>query len=70
MPVGNASKTMDERGSTLMEYTIILFIFRNKKVLFLKLIETKILSDLSNYILVLYKNWYMHYESEFSYSIF
>lgn len=70
MPVGNASKTMDEQGNTLMEYTIILFIFSNKKILFLKLIETKILSDLSNYILVLYKDWYMYYDSECIYSKF
>lgn len=68
MPVGNASKTMDERGNTLMECTIILFIFSNKKIVFLKLIETKILSDLSNYILVFISK--LVHELELSYSIF
>lgn len=68
MPVGNASKTMDERGNTLMEYTIILFIFSNKKIVFLKLIETKILSDLSNYILVFISR--LVHELKLSYSIF
>lgn len=35
---------MDVRGNTLMEYAIILFVFSNKKIVFLKLIDAKILS--------------------------